>query len=569
MQEMMTRHSYERYKFLFDNSPIPILETNFSNMVSAVRELKRQGVEDIEAYVLKYPEFVTYLYFSSNIFDVNQAMIEMIEAESKAVFVANFKSVLGDYCRDFFESVIISLFKGNNTVKGESEIYTFNGRKIWVEVTATFLVFEGEEIINYTFKEITEEKLKTEAIRVINERMTQSSTKENLENLVLSLSEVFQVEYVFVAAVTADKDQVKTIALAMNNELQEAFSYVPKGPCAEIHEKQEMIAYNGWLKEEYYSLPLIQELKINSYIGFPLRNRDNEIIGHLTCAGTRLIAHFEILKEVITLFASWASSEMMHFRSMQKLEEKKNTIEQQLKDLNQKNQKLEQYLQSNELLKNFAYIASHDLKAPIRTIISFSQLLKRNLIGKLDEDGEEFLEFIISSSRNMKALIEDLLMFSSIDNQELNIEELYVEDILLSVTSDLQLAIREKNVVLEWENIIEKIDGDFIKLKQLFQNLIFNAIKFQKEGNIPVIRISGTDEGDFWQFSIEDNGIGIEEKYFDRVFSLFQKVYVKDAYEGTGLGLAICKRIVEKHRGDIWLTSVLGEGTTFYFTISK
>ena len=558
-----------RYKFLFDNSPIPIFETNFSSVVDAVRGLKGEGVEDIEGYLLSHPEFTAELYLSSNIFDVNQAMIDIMQADDKATFIKNFKAVLGNHCYNFFQSILIALFNGNNSVQGESKVITFKGREIWVEATAIFLVFEGKEVVNYTFKEITEDKLKTEAIRLINDRMRQGSTRENLENLVLSLSEAFHLNLVILAVPTTEKNQVKTLAIAGNNKLQENITYTLEGPCHEVYKKGDLVTYHSNLQDKFPDVASIKAFQFQSFIGLPLMDRNNKIIGHLSCSATEPIAYFSVLKDVLSLFASWASSEIIHFQSKRELENKTITIEEQLNALSQKKQKLEQYLQSNELLQNFAYIASHDLKAPIRTIVSFSQLLKRSLSDKLDEDSEEFLDFILSASRNMKELIDDLLLFSSIDNQELNIDELYVEDILLSVSSDLQSTIREKNALIKWKGTVEKFEGDFIKLKQLFQNLIFNAMKFQQEDSQPIITIRGTDEGDCWQFSIEDNGIGIEEDYFNSIFNLFQKIHTKTVYEGTGLGLAICKRIVEKHQGRIWLTSELDKGSTFYFTIAK
>ena len=558
-----------RYKFLFDNSPIPIFETNFSSVVPAIKRLKAEGVEDIEAYLSNHPDFVANLYLSSNIFDVNQAMIDLMQADNKAAFIKDFKAVLGNHCYNFFQSILIALFNDKNIVQGESKVITFKGHEIWVEATAVFLIFEGEEVVNYTFKEITEDKLKTEAIRLINERMRQGSIRENLENLVLSLSEVFRLNAVILAVPTQDKSQVKTLGLVINNKLQENITYKLQGPCFEIYQKGELVVYHSNLQEIFADVDVVKILQIQSFVGFPLRDRKNKIIGHLSCGSTEPIAYLSVLKDILSLFASWASSEIIHLQNKRELENKTITIEQQLADLSQKKQKLEQYFQSNELLQNFAYIASHDLKAPIRTIVSFSQLLKRSLSDKLDEDSEEFLEFILSASKNMKDLIDDLLLFSRIDNQVLNIDELYVEDIFLAVVSDLQSIIREKNALIQWEGTVEKINGDFIKLKQLFQNLIFNAMKFQQIDNQPIITVRGTDEGDCWQFSVEDNGIGIEEDYFDRIFNLFQKIHAKTVYEGTGLGLAICKRIVEKHQGKIWLTSKLGKGSTFYFTVSK
>ncbi|MFK7949350.1 MAG: ATP-binding protein [Saprospiraceae bacterium] len=565
-----TSKSYRRYKFLFDNSPIPIHETNISNVTKAIQELKAKGITNIEDYVSKHGTFFSEIYYSSDIFDVNDAMLRMTEADSKAYYLKNFKFILGEPCFDFFKGIFIALFNGQNQLTGKTQIRTFKGRKIWVEATAIFLSMDGEEIINYTFKEITEEKLKDDAIQLINDRLVTGSFQEHLNNLVLALSEAFQLSHVFIGVLSSDNTKVRSLAFSANNELHENITYnLLKAPCLNIYQKGEKVVYTNYLDEIYPNNNAIQVWKGKSYMGYPLRNKKGQVIGHFAFINDKPIQNIEALQDVMELYVSWASTELVHIQNQQKLKEKTATIENQLNDLNQKNQELERYLESNMQLENFAYIASHDLQAPIRTIISFSQLLQRNLKGKLDTNGQEFLDFIISASRNMKALIEDLLLFSRIDNQQLNVQNLVVENILLAISSEIQTTIQEKDAIIKWENVTQEIQGDIIKLKQLFQNLITNAIKFQRPNIQPIVIITGEDKGTHWQFSVQDNGIGIDGAYFDRIFSLFQKIHGKEEFEGTGLGLAICKKIVEQHQGEIWLTSETNQGTTFYFTIAK
>lgn len=570
MQPINIKKSYKRYKFLFDNSPIPIFETNVSDVTVAISELKEKGVTDIKTYIEEHPDFFLELYYSSHIFDVNNAMLKMTEADSKAYYLENFKAILGKPCFDFFKAMVMTLYSGENQLTGKTQILTFKGRKIWVEATATFLSMDGEEIINYTFKEITEEKLKDDAIQLINDRLVTGSFQEHLNNLVLALSEAFQLSHVFIGKPSEDYTKLTTLSFAADGKLHEDVSYdLQKAPCFKIYQNGEKVVYTDYLDEIYPNNKTIQLWKGKSYMGYPLINKEGEIIGHFAFINNEPIKNITALQDVMELYVSWASSELVHLQNQRQLEEKATVIENQLDDLNQKNQELERYIESNMQLENFAYIASHDLQAPIRTIISFSQLLQRNLKGKLDEDGKEFLDFIVSASRNMKALIEDLLLYSRINNQDLNYQELKVDDILFAISAEIQSSVQEKNAIIEWDNVNQTVTGDLIKLKQLFQNLITNAMKFQRPNIQPIIKISGADKGSHWQFSIQDNGIGIEEEYFDRIFSLFQKIHGKEDFEGTGLGLAICKKIVEQHQGKIWLESEVNKGTTFYFTIKK
>ena len=562
--------SYERHKFLFDNSPIPIHETNVSNVKTVIKKLKNDGVTDIENYVAKYPNFFSEMYFSAEIFDVNTAMLEMTEAENKAYYLENFKLILGEPCFNFFKAIFMAMFNGHNQLTGQTQISTFKGRKIWIEAIAIFLSFNGEEIINYTFKEITEEKLKDDAIQLINERLVTGSFQEHLDNLVLTLSEAFQLSHVFIGVPSKDNTKIRTLSFSVNYELHESITYdLLKAPCLKVYQKREKVVYTNYLDEIYPNNNAIKVWNGKSYVGYPLVNKKGEIIGHFAFINNKSVQNLEALQGVMELYVAWASTELVHLQNQRKLQEKTILIENHLADLNQKNQELERYIESNMQLENFAYIASHDLQALIRTIISFSQLLKRNLKGKLDQDGQDFLDFIVSASRNMKALIEDLLLYSRIDNQQLNLQDLVVENILFAISSEIQATIQEKNATIKWENASQSIKADIIKLKQLFQNLITNAIKFQRPNVQPIVMINGEDKGTHWQFSVQDNGIGINGEYFDRIFSLFQKVHGKEEFEGTGLGLAICKKIVEQHQGEIWLTSELNQGTTFYFTIVK
>lgn len=564
-----TNNQFRRYKFLFDNSPVPIHETNVSNVLNAIENLKRDGVERIEDYIQTHPYFMEELYYDSDIFDVNDAMLKMTEANNKNHYLENFKTILGEPCFHFFQAVTISLFYGQNSLTGQTQIATFKGNKIWIEATAMFLSMDGEEIINYTFKEITEEKLKDDAIKLINKRLVTGSFQEHLDNLVAALSEAFDLPYVFIGTPAEDKKHITTLAFSAQKAIYENVTYdLLKAPCLEIYESNQKVIYSNHLDKIYPDNNAIKAWGVKSYLGYPLFNKNGEVIGHFAFINTVPIKNIDVLQDVMELYASWASSELEHLNNQKVLNQKAKTIENQLVELNQKNQKLEKYIESNMQLENFAYIASHDLKAPIRTIISFSQLLERNLKNKLDADAKEYLDFVVSASRNMRDLIDDLLSYSKINSQPIRRDIFTIGDILMAITAEIQTTIHEKNAVINWDCTYE-INADMIKIKQVFQNLITNSIKFQKLDIQPIINISCEENTDYWQFCVKDNGIGIKAEYHERVFDLFQKIHNKSEFEGTGLGLAICKKIIAQHGGKIWIESTFGEGTTFYFTIAK
>jgi len=237
------------------------------------------------------------------------------------------------------------------------------------------------------------------------------------------------------------------------------------------------------------------------------------------------------------------------------------------KELKDKNVQLEKYINSNLQLENFAYIASHDMKEPLRTIGNFTQLLKRRYKDQFDEEGKEFLEFIISGAKSMNRLINDVLSYSRVNSQEYDLEQVNLSHLLFNITNNLRETIGETGAELIIGEIPELIEVNKTSYTQLFQNLIVNALKFHKEGEKNIIEVGSERRENDWLFWVKDNGIGIAPEYHERIFVLFKKLHSKAEYVGTGIGLALCKKIVEKHNGEMWVESELDKGATFYFTL--
>jgi PAS domain S-box-containing protein len=226
--------------------------------------------------------------------------------------------------------------------------------------------------------------------------------------------------------------------------------------------------------------------------------------------------------------------------------------------------KSEELARSNAELEQFAYVASHDLQEPLRMVTSYVQLLEKRYKNQLDQDANEFIAFAVDGSNRMRTLIQSLLEYSRV-NRIKPFEKINLNDLMEVVLHDLRDSIRSTKAVVKVEPLPE-IVGDHILIGQLFQNLVSNAIKFRGEKD-PEIIISGEKRENDFLFSVKDNGIGIDKEYSQKIFVIFQRLHTKDKYPGTGIGLAICKKIVERHGGEIWMESEQGVGSTFYFTI--
>ncbi|WP_341226987.1 ATP-binding protein [uncultured Arcticibacterium sp.] len=219
----------------------------------------------------------------------------------------------------------------------------------------------------------------------------------------------------------------------------------------------------------------------------------------------------------------------------------------------------------NKELEEFAYIASHDLQEPLRTVTSFIDILKEEYGKELEGNGEVYVNFIFEAAVRMRNLISALLDYSKLGRAK-EFQDLDCKELVKSCMDDLSLAIRDSGVSIEVGDL-PKLRGSEIGLRVLFQNLISNAIKFRKLGAKAVIEISASLEPEHWVFCVKDNGIGIEKTYLDKIFIIFQRLHTKEKYEGTGIGLAHCRKIVEIHNGRIWVESEENVGSSFYFTI--
>jgi len=243
-------------------------------------------------------------------------------------------------------------------------------------------------------------------------------------------------------------------------------------------------------------------------------------------------------------------------QTQDQLKDNQEALEQYISELNRSNQELQQ----------FAFVASHDLQEPVRKLLYYSDFLLSKYTDAMDPKGVDYLKNMQLASHRMRNLIQDLLVFSQINKEQIAFKEVDLNNVLNEAQQDLEIAIEEKGVLLNISSM-PVVKGDERMIRQLFENIISNAIKYSKVNVSPVIDITCQQNGSFYELAFKDNGIGFNEKYLPQMFTLFQRLHNRDSFDGTGLGLAICRKITDLHSGKIWATGKEGEGATFYVSL--
>jgi signal transduction histidine kinase len=269
------------------------------------------------------------------------------------------------------------------------------------------------------------------------------------------------------------------------------------------------------------------------------------------------------LERLALAFDKMAEALQNQFADRVRAEEALRTLNQELEE--RVTERTRELKRSNQDLEQFAYVASHDLQEPLRMVTSYLNLIQKRYTDKLDQNAKEFIGFAAEGAERMHRLINDLLAFSRVQTRIEPFGPVNCNEVTDRVLDNLKVAIQESEAQVE-RPPLPTVLGDSSQLIQLFQNLISNAVKF-RSAQTPRVKVSARQDGSSWVFAVEDNGIGISSKHFERIFIIFQRLHSRDKYTGTGIGLAICKKIIERHGGRIWVESEPGRGSTFYFTL--
>ena len=371
-------------------------------------------------------------------------------------------------------------------------------------------------------------------------------------SIVEHLSKALDLKMASLGVLVDGRDAIQTLAMYGNGKILENMVYPVKGtPCENVLQGN-LCLYPRNVQSEFPDHKYLVGMNIKSFLGVPLHALNSKKpIGLLSVLDSEPMHKVASTESILRIFAARAEAEI----GRQNSERKAGAYLLELE-------------RSNNALEDFASIASHDLKEPLRKIISLGDLVLRSNEG-VGEKEKDYLKRMQNASERMKGFIDDLILYSRVALKPHPFRKINLTDVVHEVLIDLERTLEKSRGKVEVKNL-PTLDGINIEMKQLFQNLIGNGLKFQKEGVRPEIKIIGKKgKKGYWEIIVEDNGIGIEKKYLERIFRPFERLHGRSQYEGSGMGLAICRRIVEKHQGKITAESKKNQGTQFIIVLPE
>ncbi len=372
------------------------------------------------------------------------------------------------------------------------------------------------------------------------------------QSLVYHLASALKINYAFISEKTNNGGNTfRTLAFCVKGNIIENIEYDVEGtPCESVYEGQNVV-FPEKVQERFPDDHYLKEFKIESYIGFSLMNESGKTTGILGVMDDKPIVDIATVKSVLTIFASRAGAEIQRMRAEENLAANSLTLE-----------------RTNKELQDFAHIASHDLQEPLRKIIIFGDRLESTLPSS-NEKGRDYLDRMQKSAARMKSFIEDLLHYTRVEMKALPFEPVDIKAVAMDVMNELEYRVEETKGTVNINNL-PVVEADALQMHQLFLNLIGNGLKFHREGMPPIINLDSVcKENGMWEITVEDNGIGIDEKHVERIFRPFERLHGRSTYEGTGIGLTLCNKIVTRHGGEISIKRHSENGVTFHITLPE
>jgi len=524
--EAELRQSENRFRSIFETAAVSIWEEDFSLLYQAISELREKGVTDFAAYFNSHPEFVAHCLQLIKVKDVNEATLQMFEADSKSEMLGNLSAIFVPETMPVFAGELLAVAEGRTSYVSECRLRTLKGNSLYA-LFSVKLPAHGDpyDRVLFTLLDITERRAAEEKIR-------ESETRFRL------LAEAFPH-----LAWTASPDGK---GMYFNRRWYE---YTGLSTEEALLDDGSRVVH----PEDFPRVAALWQEHLQT-------GEDAEIELRYLQASTGQFRWF-LVKAVPV--KSDRGEVLMWIGTCTDIHEQKMAME-SLETLVEKRTK--ELQRSNEDLQQFAHVASHDLKEPVRKVKTFISRLEQHLADSLDETGTKYIERIQGATDRMSTMIEGVLRYSTMNASTEPFQPVNLDEVISHIETDLEVVIQKSGAQIRYGGL-PVIDGAPVLMYQVFYNLINNSLKFSKPGVPPEIAIMSAGvlkKGRaFAEIVLSDNGIGFEEEHAANIFDTFTRLHSKDKYEGTGLGLALCRKIVERHGGSISAKGVPGEGAVF------
>jgi PAS domain S-box-containing protein len=410
--------------------------------------------------------------------------------------------------------------------------------------------------------DITERKRVDEALLFVAQRGWQIGAENFFDALAQFLGEKLDMDYVLIDRIDENPDMAETVALYAKGAITPNMRYALKGtPCENVMGKQLCIYRHG-IQQLFPEDTLLPGMGAESYIGIPLWDSTGRSIGLIAVMGNKPLPDDAPVIQLLQLVATRAAAELERKLAEEEISKLNQELEHRVAE------RTAQLEEANKELESFSYSVSHDLRTPLRAIDGFSHILLEDYAGKLDDEGKRLLNVVRNNTSRMGQLIDDILQFSRTGRLEISFSRIDMGQLAYSVFVELRPVVVGDKLQLEIGHI-PPAWGDSAMMRQVFVNLLTNAIKFSSNKEPAIIKVGGSVEGNEAVYFVKDNGAGFDMQYADKLFGVFQRLHSVNEFEGTGIGLAIVKRIITRHGGRVWAEGKVNEGATFYFALPR
>jgi PAS domain S-box-containing protein len=493
--------------------------------------------------------------------DANPAVCEMYDYSKEEFLKLPISKIAHPDTMKLYQQYREGAAEGKSFFTDEAKGIRKDGSLFYLQVKANVIQYQGKPHAFIVLRDISHQKRLQDAIKHIASGVASKTGAMFFQQLVLHLSEAYQSMYAFVGILdNNDSNLIHTLAMCRNGEIVENITYYLQGTPCEIVIGQKPCAYPDNVQQFFPSDQLLVQMGASSYIGAPLFTSQENALGILVVIDDKPRPDINDLVELLQIFATRATAEIERMQAEELLQQRKHHLEDIVAT------RTAELTSVNKELESFSYSVSHDLRAPLRSMDGFSQVLLEDFEDSLDEVGKDYLRRIRKSAQKMAQLIDDLLLLSRVTRKDIVTQRINLSELVKESINKCKEHEQRQDVKVTIESDLVT-DGDPDLLSIAIDNLVSNAWKYTRNTEQAQIEFGAINNKDKVSYYIKDNGAGFDMQYANKLFNAFQRLHSPDEFEGTGIGLATVARIIRRHGGHVWAEGSVGKGAAFYFDL--